>query len=164
MMKLLLFCLCIITATQAQVVPTTPTKFGKRNLGASTTSSTSSVTSSGGSASTGVAVPKTETTVRTITYITLSGSRQWKSDDGRPLIAKLIAFEDMVVETLKSDPASTTTMPKQAGKPTVIKDGKVRLLAANTPHEVALDRLSLADREFIGTVQRAVNATPLPTK
>lgn len=162
-MKTLVLLLCAQTViASAQVVPATPTKFKARGVGTST-SSTSTVSGGGGTATIGVPQQKPDTVVRTITYLTLTPPRQWTSADGKPLLASLIAFEDMVVETLKSEqPAGgpATTMPKLNGKPTVVKAGKVRLFSNGKPYEVALDKLSQADRDFIDTVKHAVEAKP----
>ena len=161
-MKTLVLLICTLTViAKAQVVPTTPTKFKTRGVGTST-SSTSAV-SGGGTATIGVPQQKPDTVVRTTTYLTLTLPRQWTSADGKPLLASLIAFEDMVVETLKSEQPTggpATTMPKLNGKPTVVKAGKVRLFSNGKPYEVALDKLSQADRDFIDTVKHAVEAKP----
>jgi hypothetical protein len=134
-----------------QVVPTTPTKFGTRTIsgGGST-----------GSASVGLAPTKPQTTVRTTTYIALGEARQWKSTDGKSLLGKLIAFEDMVVETkvengAKPAPAPAPAMPD---KPTVVRKGKARLLVDNKPFEVPLERLSEDDRKLVEGIQEAVAA------
>lgn len=155
-MKFLCLLLIFLPAvlTFGQVVPTTPTKFTTRSLGSSATGSGMS------SASAGASVTKPEPVVRTITYLTLSGARQWTSTDGKPLVAKLIAFEDIVVET-KGAPASPAAAPTLPAKVTVVRDGKVRLFANNKAYELAVDRLSAPDREFIETVQRAVVAKPI---
>ena len=140
-----------ITAS-AQVVPTTPTKFGKKNLGGS-----ASLSGGGSSASTGVTRTESPTVVRTITYWTLSGARQWTSADGKPLLAKLIAFEDLTVEHLKGQPSPAA--PKLPAQATVEKDGKVRLLVGQQPYELAVEKLSEKDRAFVNTVKRAVAKT-----
>ncbi len=140
---------------QAQVVPTTPTKFQTRGLGTSTSSNGLS------SASAAASVAKPEPTFRTITYLTLSGQRQWTSTDGKPLLAKLIAFEDIVVETKGAAQPAPAAAPTLPNKPTVVSNGKVRLFFNNKPYELALDRLSQADRDFIATVERAVVAKPV---
>lgn len=144
-MRASFFLLCVSFAT-AQVVPTTPTKFGKRDLGGGTTG-----------AAVNAVPPKQETIVRTTTYLSLSETRQWTSSEGKPLMAKLIAFEDITIETVKGQtPADSQQLPKLTGKPTVVKDGKVRLMANQRPYEVALEKLSQADREFIEKVKTAV--------
>ena len=133
----------------AQVVPTTPTKFGNRAIGGN-----------GGAAVGLVTPPKPEPVVRMVSYISLSQPRQWTSNDGKPIIAKIIAFEDMVVETTKAAAATAQPeMPKLTGKPTVVKDGKVRLLKDKQPFEVPLDRLSTADREYVEKLKAAVGAS-----
>ncbi len=141
-------------ALQAQVViPATPKKFTKRTMPGGT---------GGFTITPGVApsAPAPPPTVRTVTYVTLSGARQWTSTDGKPLLAKLIAFEQVVTESKAQDPAPAA--PTLPAKPTVVRDGRVRLLAGTTPYELPLERLSPADREFIETVRRAVAATPVP--
>lgn len=118
----------------------------------------------GGSASVGV-TPKApgKTVVKTITYITLSEARQWTSSDGKALLAKLIAFEDIVTES-----TDTTSAPQPAvmptTPPTLIKDGKIRLLVNSKPFELALDRLSPPDRELIEKIQAALQKKVTPAK
>ena len=146
-----LLCLGLVligSTASGQVVPATPKKFATRAVGG--TSSTG-VTS--------VSPPKTEPIIRTTTYIVLAPSRQWTNSEGKPLVAKLIAFEDITTQTTKADANNPTQPPKLDGKPTVVRDGKVRLMANQKPYEVALDKLSQADQEFIATVKRAVEAT-----
>lgn len=161
-MKTLLLAFAIICgAAQAQVVPTTPTKFIKRGLGAANTGSGTISNNGTNSTTVGATTPKPETVVRTVTYISLSPPRQWTSTDGRPLLGKLIAFEDVTVEERKTGatpaaPAVAPTMPKLPGKPTVVKDGKVRLLVGQTPYEVATDKLSVLDRDYIDTIKHGV--------
>ena len=153
-----LLCLgALALPVRAQVVPATPTKFGKRDVGSGAASSTS--VSNTGSATAGVSQPKTEALVRTTTYIAVSPSRQWTSNDGRPLLAKLIGFEDVVTEVPKSDAAALNAKPVMPpGKPTVLRDGKVRLLVDHKPVEVPLDRLSAADQEFVNSIKRTLDA------
>jgi len=155
-----LLCLgALALPARAQVVPATPTKFGKRDVGAGASSSTSISNSGTGSATAGVSQPKTEAMVRTTTYIAVSPSRQWTSNDGRPLLAKLIGFEDVVTEVPKSDIAALNAKPVMPpGKPTVLRDGKVRLLVDHKPVEVPLDRLSAADQEFVNSIKRTLDA------
>ena len=47
-------------------------------------------------------------------------------------------------------------MPAPPANPTVTRAGKVRMLVNQKPVEIALDRLSEADREFIGQLQVAL--------
>ncbi len=142
----------------AQVVPATPKKFTKRGLG-------------GGGASInpgGTTVAPQAPVVRTTTYMTLSDTRQWTSSDGKPLLAKLVAFEDVTVETRGNSPQATAPPPLPASL-TVVRDGKARLLSGQTPYEVPLDRLSQADRDFIENIraammQKAAAAPAAPAK
>ena len=146
--------LAVVAAREArsQVVPATPNKFATRTISGGGTT---------GSASVGFAAPaKPQSTVRTTTHIALGDTRQWKSTDGKTLLGKLIAFEDFVVETkiensAKPAPAAPPAMPE---KPTVVRDGKARLLIDNKPVEVPLDRLSDDDRKLVESIQNAVNA------
>lgn len=137
----------------AQVVPATPKKFTTRSLSESSSTGISSA-------------PKPpEITTRMVTYFALSEPRQWKSADGRSLLGKLIAFEDMVVEAkganaAASKAAAAAPPPEPPAKPTVIKDGRVRLLVNSKPYEVALDRLSEGDRKFAEDIKAAVDAKP----
>jgi hypothetical protein len=135
------------SATAQVVIPATPKKFTKRVEG-------------GGSASLGPGLapsaPVPPPVTRTTTYFTLSDSRQWTSTDGKPLLAKLVAFEDIVIEMQGNQaPASPPSMP---ANPTVVRDGKARLLSGNKAYEVPLDRLSQPDRDFIEGIRSAVVA------
>ena len=140
-------CLMLLTSTGlGQIVPATPGKFKMKPLAES--GSSSGITST----------PKpAETTYRQVTYIALSPSRQWKSADGKSLLGKLIAFEDVVVvsKTVAPDPAAVPAMPAHI---TVVRDGKARLLVNSKPYEVTLDRLGEDERKFVGQIQAAVSA------
>ena len=92
--------------------------------------------------------------VRYVTHIVLCGSRMWTSTEGKPLEAKLIAFEDLVAEAPKG--SAEPVMPAPPANPTITRGGKIRLLVNQKPVETALDRLSQADREFIGELQAAL--------
>ncbi|MEI6535455.1 MAG: hypothetical protein WCN98_08960 [Verrucomicrobiaceae bacterium] len=135
----------------AQVVPATPKKFTTR------------MTGGGGASDIGVAtIPKPqEKTVRTITYVSLSETRQWKSSEGKTLLGKLIAFEDLVVETKISANAqpSAATPPPMPEKPTVVRDAKARLLIDSKPYELPLDRLSDDDQKFIENIRVSITAS-----
>ena len=126
---------------KAQVVPATPTKFDTRRIGEA---------ASGGS-TVNVTPPRTQTTVKTITYIVLGEPRQWKMGDGKSFVGKLIAFEDLVAEGGAPSPAP----PKN---PTVVRDGKARVLVNAKPFEIALDRLGSEERKFIEDTRTALAA------
>jgi hypothetical protein len=134
------------SAVLAQVVPTTPGKFKMKPFGES-------------GASAGIAsTPKpVETTYRQTTYIALSPPRQWKSADGKSVLGKLIAFEDLVIESKGAapDPAAAPTMP---AKITVVRDGKARLLVNSKPFEVLLDRLGEDEKNFVKGIEAGVAA------
>lgn len=152
--KLLMLALLLVTWSDlaiAQVVPATPKGFTTRAIGG------------GSSSGIGVATqPKPqEKTVRTISYITLSEPRQWKSADGKSLLGKLIAFEDLIVETTIAADAKPTpaTPPQMPDKPTVVRDAKARLFINNKPFEVALNRLSEDDQKFIENIRASIAAS-----
>ena len=125
----------------AQVVPATPTKFDTRRLG----------DAASGGASVNVTPPRTQTTVRTITHIVLGEPRQWKMSDGKFFVGKLIAFEDLVTEGNAAAPA----VPKN---PTVVREGKARVLVNSKPFEIALERLGADERRFIEDTRAALGA------
>ena len=92
--------------------------------------------------------------VRYVTHVVLSDSRMWTNSEGKPLEAKLIAYEDLVAEA--PEDAAEPVMPATPANPTVTRGGKVRLLVSQKPAEIALERLSVADREFISQLQAAL--------
>ena len=99
---------------------------------------------------------------RVTTYITLLPEREWTHVDGRTIRARLIAFEDHVVEVAHDEEAGREATPP-AGRPTVVKDGKVRLLVGGRqPSEISLDLLSKEDQEEVARVKTAVENLPVP--
>ncbi len=91
--------------------------------------------------------------VRHVGHIVLFNSRVWTSTEGKPLEAKLLAFEDLIAEA----PAGVEPiMPKPPTHPTVVKNGGVRLLAGTKPVVVPLKRLSHSDCEFIAGIEAAL--------
>jgi hypothetical protein len=152
-------CLMLSALTAgAQVIPATPKKFTKRGAGGST-GSTGGIVTPGGGINIGPSNPTPSTKVRYTTHIALSEPRQWKSSDGKSLLGKLIAFEDLTMETEKGAPPPTFTPPTN---PTVVKDGKARLLVDTKPFELPLDRLSQADREFVEKIRDAAARNGAP--
>lgn len=105
----------------------------------------------------GVSVDTTKSqtsNVRYVTHIVLYQNRFWTSAEGKPLEAKLIAFEDLVAEVPKG--ATEPAMSSPPANPTVVRDGKIRLLVDKKPVELALGRLSQQDREFIDQMKAAL--------
>jgi hypothetical protein len=102
-------------------------------------------------------VPKAPPKVKYTTHIILSDSRTWTSTDGKPLEAKLLAFEDLVAEAPEG--AAQPAMPEPPKHPTVVRGEKVRLLVNLKPVEVPLSRLSQEDRDFIERIRRAKEKT-----
>ena len=138
--------LAVPASAMAQVVPTTPTKFSTKPVGAAT-------------ATTGAAInpPSTAPTVKQITYLTLSPLRQWTSTDGKTLMGKLIAWE----ETVTSGPTpQSATAPPVTTRPTVLKNNQVRLLVDRKAYPVALERLDPDARKFIGELEAQLAAKP----
>lgn len=138
----------MIGVVAAQVVPAHPDRFINRPIG--------------GTATGGVEVlPKNEGTpkpVRYITYIILSTDRFWTSPDGKLVTGKLIAFEDMVTEAPQGAAAPPNPTPPES--PTVVRDGKIRLLIKNKPVVVSLSRFSPGDLEFVEEVRKAYTKKP----
>jgi len=120
----------------AQVVPATPKKFATRSLG-------------GNGVNAGITVEpgKNPPKARYTTHFVLSDSRSWTSTDGKVLVGKLLAFEDIVVEAPQGGVPPAAVAPP--AHPSLVRDGKVRLLINNKACEVKLERLSQADRDFI---------------
>ena len=141
--------LCLQGVT-AQVVPTTPTKFGKRGVG--------SLTDGGGSATMGLSPQSTkpQTVIKEISYISLSDARQWTNTDGKAIVGKLIAFEQMEQVLTSAQGAASTATPVLPARPTVIRQGSVRLLVQQKAFELPLDKLSQADRDFITELDAAI--------
>jgi hypothetical protein len=139
-----------LQALHAQVVPTTPTKFTKRNVG--------NMSDSGGSANIGLSPNATQPkpTVREISYIALSDARQWTSSDGKALVGKLIAFEQSEQVLPSAQTTSNTTTQALPARPTLIRQGNVRLLVQQKAFKLPLDRLSQPDRDFIQTLDAAI--------
>lgn len=139
------------TCCFAQVVPTTPTGFTTRKTGAI----------SGRSMDTSISVPKApaSTTIRHISYVALGEPRQWTSNDGKPLLAKLIAWEQSEQVITQGQPAPEPTLPPMPKGPTVIRDEKVRLLVNGKPFVLPLSRLSEADQELIAQVASSITQT-----
>ena len=126
----------------AQVVPTTPTKFDTKRIGDTVN----------GGGIVGFTPKKPQVTVRTVTHIVLGEPRQWKMSDGNFFVGKLIAFEDIVTE------GSATTAPVVPKIPTVVRDGKARVLVNAKPFEIALDRLGAEERKLIEETSAAIAA------
>ncbi len=108
----------------------------------------------GGTADPGATVDGTRGTTRYTTHIILFEYRMWTSADGKPLEGKLLAFEDMVADVPEG--GAEPAFPPPPARPTVIKDGKVRLLVDKKPYEVPLQRLSARDVEFIQQIRAAL--------
>ena len=132
------------------VVPASPRKMTTRPIG--------------GNSSVGVKITPTDTAeqkVRYTTHVVLADSRQWTSTDGKTLQAKWIAFEDLVVESTKGAPQPAP--PALPANPTLVRAGKIRLIGSQKPFELALERLSQADRDFVEQYRAAHPPKAEPT-
>ncbi len=148
-MKALLILLAVTAPLSAQVVlPATGKKFDTRTINGS----------SGGTS--GVSVntttqPAPPTKTKLTSYFRLDDPRQWKSTDGKSLLGAIIIFEDAVIEFEAATPAAAREAagkappPKMPDKPTLIREGKIRLLVKQKPVEVPLERLSDEDRKYV---------------
>jgi hypothetical protein len=138
-------CLLLLLVTAyatAQVVPTTPTQFGKRSTGGLSTGNSSITTGAS-------ATQPTKPTIKQVSYLALSDSRQWTSTDGKALIGKLIAWEQQEEILASAADAGKMDPLKLPSRPTVLRGQTIRLLIDQKPFEVPLDRLSQADRDFV---------------
>jgi hypothetical protein len=132
----------------AQVTPAHPDRFSKRTTGGNTSGGVEVLPRDGGA-------PKT---VRYITHIVLSTNRFWTNPEGKIVEGKLIAFEDMITEAPKG--AEPPPNPAPPESPTVVRDGKIRLLINNKPVVTALSRFSAGDLEFVEQVRKAYARKP----
>jgi len=92
--------------------------------------------------------------VRYVTHIVLYQNRWWTNTEGKLVEAKLIAFEDQVADAPKG--AAEPKFSAPPSQPTVVRDGKVRLLVSQKPVELALEKLSPQDREFVEQIRAAI--------
>jgi len=154
-MKIILLLLSSISLASAQrpemprdtIFPNPPTSFEPRNV-----DGTQEIEPTIGPSRT-----KDEKITRYVSQLSLSELRSWTSSDGKVIEAKLIAFEDMSVETRDGATPPTPQPPKH---PTVVRDGTVRLAVHRKPMVLALSRLSKADQEFIEKIR--VQHAPKP--
>ena len=135
-----------------QVVPAHPDRFKNRPTGNTSTGSFELLPKNG----------DTSNTIRYITYIVLSTDRFWTSTEGKLIQGKLIAFEDMVTEAPKGTAQPPNPTPPES--PTIVRDGRIRLLMKNKPVVVPLTRFSKGDLEFVEQVRKAYTkqASPEP--
>lgn len=147
-MKTILLVFAFALPLAAQVVnPATGKKFETRTI-------------NGTGGNTGVSInnapqPPATTKAKLTSHFILGDARQWKNKDGRSVVGSIITFEDSVVEIDAANPAAAREAVEKAppaklpAKPTLIRDGKVRLLVNQKPFEVPLDQLSEEDRKYV---------------
>ena len=140
-------CLGILVLVQSVVsqvvVPATPKKFVPRSIGGGATGGVEVIPREG--RATGM--------VRYTTRIVLAPSRMWTSTEGKQIDGRLIAFEDVVVEAPEG--TAPPAPPPAPESPTVVKDGKIRLLVKDKPVEVPLARFSQVDLDFVERIRKA---------
>lgn len=146
-MKAILILLLAALPLAAQVVlPTTGKKFVTRDINGSGGSNAVSIS--------GNTKPAAPPKARLTSFFSFTDTRQWKSNDGRSLLGSLICYEEAVLEIDATNVAAAREAAQKAPpakmpeKPTLVRDGKIRLLVNNKPVEVPLDRLSDDDRKF----------------
>jgi hypothetical protein len=157
-MKTLLGMVLVFTATVSgqTLAPSSPLKFGKRDLGGGFSSGTGAVDAK---------VGKSEPTTRVVSYFSFGETRQWKSVDGRCLVGRMIAFGDATVEVMVPNAeaakagALSVPPPVPPEKFVLIHEGKIRLLVNNRPFEVALARLSEEDRAYVRKLEISTNGS-----
>jgi hypothetical protein len=147
-MKAWLILLVMAAPLSAQVVlPATGKKFETRTINGSGGTSGVSVNTT--------TKPTPPTKTRLTSYFRLGDPRQWKSTDGKSLLGAIITFEDSVIEFDAANPAAAreaaqkAPAPKMPAKPTLIREGKIRLLVNQNPVEVPLERLSDEDHKYV---------------
>ena len=147
-MKALLFVFALALPLSAQVVnPTTGKKFETRTINGSGGNSGVSINNA--------SKPAPPTKTKLTSYFMLGEPRQWKSTDGRSLLGTIITFEESVIEFDAANPAAAREAVEKAppaklpDKPTLIREGKVRLLVNKKPVEVPLESLSADDRKYV---------------
>ncbi len=147
-MKALLILLAMAAPLSAQVIlPTTGKKFDTRTINGSS--------GSGGVSIGATTKPPPPTKTKLTSYFMLGEPRQWKSTDGKSLLGTIITYEESVLEFDAANPAAAREAVQKAppakmpDKPTLIRDGKIRLLVNKKPVEVPLERLSDEDRKFV---------------
>jgi len=140
--------LLVMEGVAAQVVPATPRRFTQRAL------------TPGGSSTAGIdATPKpAPPKVREVVRIVLSEHRQFRSTDGKTLSGRVIAFDPPAPAPGQPVPPADPSQPLPPGtKPTVVRDGKVRLLVDSKTFEVPLDRLCEDDRRFVEEIRARID-------
>ncbi len=147
-MKAFLLIFLVTASLSAQVInPTTGKKFETRDLNGSG--------GSGGVSINAATKPASPTKTKLTSYFILGEPRQWKSKDGRSLLGAIITFEESVIEFDAANPAAAREAVEKAPpakmpeKPTLIRDGKARLMVNKKPVEVALELLSDDDRKYV---------------
>lgn len=147
-MKALLILFAVAAPLSAQVIlPATGRKFDTRTINGSGGNSGVSVNNA-------TKLPSATKTKLT-SYFLLGEPRQWQSTDGKSLLGTIITFEESVIEFDAANSAAAREAvakappAKMPAKPTLIREGKIRVLVNKKPVEVPLERLSEPDRKYV---------------
>lgn len=121
-------------------MPSNPTSFETRGVGQAS------------DATAGIRPEKTksEKITRYTSQMALSEVRNWTGSDGKIIMASLVAFEDLKVESRVGVAPPPPQFPKH---PTVVQNGTVRLAINKKPVVMSITRFSKADQDFIEQVR-----------
>jgi len=137
------------TAALAQVVPATPKNFERRGIGGLGTGGSTIGIKPGSDAN-------SKPIVRQINYLSLTDVRPWTSTNNETRVGKLIAFEQIEVEVTGEGSPAPTDAAAFPARPTVIQEGKIRLVVDGKTYELPLERLSEADRSFVHELDETI--------
>lgn len=140
--------LAMAQAQTVPVTPTTPTQFEIKPVTGATAEAGATVASK----------PAAAPAIKLTTYLTLSPERPWTGPGGKILHGKLIAWEQT---TTTGPPAPIADKPITA-TPTVLQNGKVRLLIDRKAFTVPLDQLDLDSQKLIQDLHTRLHPAPKP--
>jgi hypothetical protein len=141
----------LATAQTVPVTPTTPTHFDIKPVTGPTSSAGATITPG-----------STAPLLKQTTYLTLSAERAWTNPAGKTLTGKLIAWEQTTATTTDT-PAPVADKPITS-TPTVLKNGKVRLLIDRKAFEIPLDQLDPASQKLIQDLNARLHPAAAPAK
>lgn len=137
----------LLSAVAAQMV----LPGGTKNPGNRSISGTTNGGVDGGASINGKTAQPTK---RYTTHVVLSESRIWRNVDGRTQEGRLLAFEDVVVEVPAGGAEPPAPVPP--AKPTVVRNGKVRLQVGKKIFELPLTSLVQVDQDFIAGLRAGI--------
>ncbi len=111
----------------------------------------------GGGADVGIRPSDVKPQVTTSAVVKLGAARTWKSADGREMTAELVSWPLSAEAAAEKDPAKA--------KFDIVRNGQVRLRRDKTTFTLALDKLSPADKAYVGeTAAKVKKAQAAPAK